>query len=48
MQLPKLKIIKQASINLKNNVDHCHLLKFLADVELSNTGRKINYNIYLD
>lgn len=40
--------IRQASIILKNEVSHCHLLRFLNDVELNIIGFKINYSIYLD
>lgn len=39
---------RQASIILKNEVSHCHLLRFLNDVVLNIIGFKTKYNIYLD
>lgn len=39
---------EEASIIIENNVDHCHLLRFLDAVKLNIVGRNVNYNIYLD
>lgn len=38
----------EASIIIKNSVDHCHLLRFLDLVKLNIVGRNVDYNIYLD
>lgn len=39
---------EEASILIGNNVDHCHLLRFLDAVKFNIVGRNVNYNIYLD
>ncbi len=39
---------EEAAILIGNNVDHCHLLRFLDAVKLNIVGRNVNYNIYLD
>lgn len=41
--------IKQATIVLTNDVNHCHKLRFLSNLEITISSiNKSNYNIYLD
>lgn len=40
--------IREASVNIKDIVDHCHLLRFLKDVKLNINGSNTDYRIYLD
>lgn len=39
---------RKASIIIKDEVNHCHMLRFLNDVVLNIIGFKTEYNIYLD
>lgn len=39
---------RKASIMIKNEVSHCHMLRFLNGVQLHIGGSKTNYKIYLD
>lgn len=39
---------RKASIIIKNEVNHCHMLRFLNGVQLDVGGYKTNYNIYLN